>query len=192
MVHHTEDQQARACVLLSGMLSLSSYRSELEGIFRGLTYVTQLGINPQVIHQWCDNEAAVDQCNATYRTPGDMIRPDADILLAIRWLRTHKMAAIQVLCQHLYGHQDTRTRSNAPSPSPPSQDDSPPSDASLSGFSLTSHMDDRSLPAPLTTPSTLTLPARINIECDHLATETLDIILSVGGPPEMSPTLSLP
>lgn len=191
MVHHNEDQQARACVSLSGMSSLSSYRSKLEGIFRGLAYVTQLGINPQVIHQWCDNEAAVDQCNATYWTPGDMIRPDADILLTIAWLRTHKMAAIQVLCRHLYGHQDTQKRNNAPSPSPTSVDSSP-SDASLSGLSLTSHMGDRLSPAPITAPSTLSLPARINIECDHLATETSDVILLAGGPPQMPPTLWLP
>ncbi len=59
--------------LCSGMLplchinSLTSYRSELEGIYHGLRHIQHLKLMPTTIHQWCDSKSAVDNSNRDQR-----------------------------------------------------------------------------------------------------------------------------
>ena len=167
-----------ACFLLSGISSLSSYRSELEGIFRSLKHIEFLGMSASEINMWCDNEAAVDKCSGSLWSPKQMIQPEADILLAIHAIRQYfSSSGTQVTCRHIYAHQDTRRR---------------PHPAVLDS-------DSRSMEDPLshtaTTPianERLDLPTRINIACDRLATETSMAVLEEGTPPLMPPTLDGP
>ena len=108
MVAESQDRAMTACFLLTNISSISSYRSELEGMYRSLIHVCQLGITPRELHQWCDNESAVNDSNRTLNTPGAMVKSDADILLAIHHLRTHMESTCTIHCRHVYGHQDTR------------------------------------------------------------------------------------
>ena len=63
-----------------------------------MKHVEHLGLTPAEIHQYCDNEAAVDKCQAHPWTLKSMIQLDADIILAIhnirRVLRTKGMTVI--------------------------------------------------------------------------------------------------
>lgn len=83
MVAEASDKAMTACFLLTNISSISSYCSKLEGIYCSLVHVDQLDITPMELHQWCDNESAVNDSNKPLTTPGAMIKPDADILLAI-------------------------------------------------------------------------------------------------------------
>lgn len=86
MIADSETSSVSACFLLSQISLISSYRSELEGIYRSLRHVQYLNITPQHIQQWCDNESAVNDSNKPLYTPSAMIKPDADLLLAIHHL----------------------------------------------------------------------------------------------------------
>ncbi len=102
MIYDDADHFAMACFLLSKISSLSSYRSELEGIFRSLKHVKYLGMSPTKISHWCDNEAAVNKCMAPPWKPSLMIQPDADILLAIHQIwRTLLANGTTVICRHI-------------------------------------------------------------------------------------------
>jgi hypothetical protein len=103
-----DEQTTSACFLLTNISSLSSYRSELEGIYHSLLHIRQLGITPREIQQWCDNESAVSDSKHPLITPTAMIKPDADVLLAIHHLRSHMERHCTIHCTHIYGHQDTR------------------------------------------------------------------------------------
>lgn len=83
MIHDSDEHFVKACFLLSDISSASSYRSELEGIFRGLKHVKLLNLTPTEIHQYCNNKAAGDKCMHQPWRPGDMIQADANIILAI-------------------------------------------------------------------------------------------------------------
>ena len=115
MIAETEGSALTACFLLSNISSVSSYRSELEGIYRSLVHVRQLGLSPREVQQWCDNESAVGDSNKPLSTPSAMTKPDADILMAIHHLRSFMETSCSVSCRHVYGHQDTRRR---PVPTP--------------------------------------------------------------------------
>lgn len=110
MIADSEESRVTACFLLTNISSLSSYRSELEGIYRSLYHVQYLGMTPSEIQHWCDNESAVNDCNRPLFSPSAMGKPDADLLLAIHHLRTIMEDRIRITCRHIYGHQDTRTR----------------------------------------------------------------------------------
>lgn len=83
VIYKSELQQLKACYVLENTASMSSYRSELEGMYRGLMDV-QSRLTPNTLHQWCDNEAAVKRYNKELYKPGHMISADADIILAIK------------------------------------------------------------------------------------------------------------
>lgn len=108
ILHHSDKSQLKACYLLERMSSLSSYRSELEGIYRGLKQISASQLRPNHVTQWCDNKAAVDRSNIGLLYPGAMLNVDADILLAITHTRKELGNDTSVVCNHVYGHQDSR------------------------------------------------------------------------------------
>lgn len=111
ILHNSDDEQIKACYLLEKMTSLSSYRSELEGMYRGLQQVLLSGITPQAIEQWCDNEAAVNRSTQPIAHPHDMIAPDADIVLALHATR-QRLEGTSINCRHVYGHQDSKRQTH--------------------------------------------------------------------------------
>ena len=115
MVMDTDSTYMQACFLLQNVNSLTSYRSKLEGIYRGLRHIQFLNLKPVEIQQWCNSKSAVDNSNCELSTPGAMIAPDVDILLAIQHLRS-QMISTTITCQHVYGHQDTRSRDTTRDP----------------------------------------------------------------------------
>ncbi len=86
VVHQQDGSQLQACVHLEPMTSISSYRSKLEGMYRGLCMLRHLGITAAILRQWCYSTAAVDGCNKQFLGPTALVAPDADVLLAIRFL----------------------------------------------------------------------------------------------------------
>ena len=90
--------------------SCSSYRSELEGIYRTLKNVEYLGMTPEEVEHWCDNKTGVINSETRSTTPSTMIAPDADLVLAIHHLQS--TIKYTVKCHHIYGHQRQRQREN--------------------------------------------------------------------------------
>ena len=175
MIQASDTQRVRACLLITGITSLSSYRSELEGIYRCLHHIHHLGLTPSFINQWSDNKAAVDKSNITYWKPSDMLRPDADILLAINHIK-HLLTPSIVDCRHLYGHQDTRSR-------PMIESDDPSNTFSGEEGIRTNHRTKHTDKPP---------HVLLNIECDRIATETSRIIQEDPIIPDLPPTLTPP
>ena len=98
-----------ASVVLHNVSSLSSYRAELEGTLRLLKHIEQLGMSPEEIQYWCDNESAVKANNLDkLHTPADMLAPDADLLLAL--LAHKKRLQTIISCGHVFSHQDQVTK----------------------------------------------------------------------------------
>ena len=186
MIHDDDAHYATACFLLSNISSSSSYRSELEGIFRSLKHVEYLSMAPAEIAHWCDNEAAVNKCMTPLWKPSAMIQPDADILLAIHHLRnTFRTTGTTVVCRHVYGHQDTRTP-RISVPDSPTPSDMPSGSDSDTTYPL--HVS-RTPPPPVRKHDT---PTMINIACDKLATETSAAALAGARNTDLPPTLPYP
>ena len=181
IIHQEDGQELKANYFIRNISSLSSYRSELEGMFRGLKHIEHSTLRPTLLKQWCDNEAAVDKSNKEWIGPSDMLKPDMDVILAIHHTKRNIECHTTIICRHIYGHQDTRTiHRNSPSPT---------SDASVSTTSTSStystHQDqenstdtnhtnpDKQIKPAVKTSTYrpgLSLPARLNVECDRLAT----------------------
>ena len=89
LITRNEDEYVSAVFLLreASITSLSSYRSELEGIFRCLKSIEDLGMTPKEVQHWCDNERAVIGSVNDINSPKSMLGADADILLAIQHIR---------------------------------------------------------------------------------------------------------
>ena len=94
------------CAHIQNITSDTSYRGELEGLYRALRTAAEL--NPDWVQFWCDNKAAVDKSAFRRTTPGMMLQSDADIILAIHELLRNFSG--QATFHHVYGHQDTRRR----------------------------------------------------------------------------------
>ena len=178
MITQDVEHYLMACCDLSSLSSHTSYRGELEGIYRALVHTTSLPIpHPTDVAVWCDNKAAIDKNTTPLYTPGAMLQPEADILLATAATLT-LLPDTTVTFHHVYGHQDTRTRpqdNDLPSPSsvahdPPDFDE--PFDAPH--------------PATPTRTQGLTRAALVNVACDTLANETAQHILTQDSPPEHS------
>ena len=104
MIATGTEHQIQACFLMANVNKVTSYRSELEGIFRALKHIEFLNWAPTELDQWCDNKQAVhDSMNFPYR-PTDMMGADTDLVLAIHYLKSKLTTTIN--CQHVYGHQD--------------------------------------------------------------------------------------
>jgi hypothetical protein len=165
MVQQTENNCLKACYILENTTSLTSYRSELEGMYRGLKQVEALPTLPTQLNQWCDNKAAVDQCNEVWVKPGSLIKPDADVLLAIQHVCSTLGKETSITCQHVYRHQDTR--------SPRISDKANEYDSTPTCSCDEYDNDDEQQKTPQPTQQSMSLQARINIECDRIATETM-------------------
>jgi hypothetical protein len=70
ILHQSADKKIKACFLIRDMTSLSSYRSELEGLYRALLQLQRSGLQPGVTSQWCDNKTAVDKSSTELYAPG--------------------------------------------------------------------------------------------------------------------------
>ena len=81
------DQHLQACFLLSDVNSVTSYRSELEGVFRSLKHMEYLNMTPSKVKQWCDNELSVKSSRSAPDRPAQMLHADADLVLAIHSLK---------------------------------------------------------------------------------------------------------
>ncbi len=185
-----ESSAISACFLLTNISSVSSYRSELEGIYRSLLHIQQLGITPMEIQMWFNNESAVSNSNSVISSPSKMTQPDADILLAIHHLRSEMERRCKIHCSHIYGHQDTRRR-RSPVVLEASTDALSDS-ASTATATVESHGTWSVSPpsSPALTPTNLTdrnervgvtskpsLPVLLNIKSDKLASSTTSIAL---------------
>ncbi len=152
MVMDTNSTYMQACFLLRNINSITSYWSELKEIYWGLHRIQFLNLNPVEFQQWCDSKGAVDNSNRDPPTPGAMIAPATDIILAIQHLRA-QMDLSKITCQHVYGRQDSRRWETLPNPLPGN-------------------------PLPLLPPSTqLSQEAEINIECDRIANKMAQFAL---------------
>ena len=185
VIHQTEGQHLKACYVLENMSSISSYRSELEGMYRGLVDVKSR-LTPVSIHQWCDNKAAVDKYNLNIYTPSQMIAPDADVLLAIKHVSKQLAESTEIVCKHIYGHQDSKSRIQ-PHTEVSDGMESDESERESDELSLydSEEGDRRQKPLPLS------LEAKINIECDRIATETMDAVRR-GNAHGLPPVIKLP
>ena len=186
VIHQTDGRQLKACYVLENMSSMSSYRSELEGMYRGLVDVKSR-LTPSAIRQWCDNKAAVDKYNMNIYTPSQMIASDADIILAIKHVSNQLKGSTEVICKHIYGHQDSRGEVQK--------------HAELTGGTDSERSeiasDEESLQDPKEydkrrTPLPLSLEARINIECDRIAEETIDAAREGNTQCKLPPVINLP
>jgi hypothetical protein len=102
------DNILAATFLMTDISSVSSYRSELEGIFRSLKHLEYKNVTPTMVQHWCDNERGVISSNTPPWCPADMMKADADLVLAIHHLKS--TLPFPVKCQHVYGHQDSKKR----------------------------------------------------------------------------------
>jgi hypothetical protein len=184
ILHHTDQSQLKACYLLEPMSSLSLYRSELEGIYRGLQQILASQIRPGHVNQWCDNKAAVDRSNAGLQYPGAMLNPDADILLAIGHTRKELGGDTSVVCRHVYGHQDSRGHKQSGKQWSEGAESSDREITFNDNTDCDDEPEDFSTVTKTAEQKTLPLSARLNIECDRLATET------IGAPLEQKNTQS--
>lgn len=188
VLHQAEGQHIKACYSLENISSLSSYRSELEGMYRGLKHIAHAGLAPTEIRQWCDNEAAVDRSNRPLYKPGDMIKPDADIVLAIHHTRQQMETGSTIICRHIYGHQDSTKRANINDTSG-NKDATEDIRTDMQDLAIAPAMDKTK---PRQKPKALNLPATINIECDRIATETATAVTANPNQNHLTPVLSLP
>lgn len=194
MIHASTDSCASACFLLSHISSLSSYHSKLEGIFRSLKHVEYLGLTPAKIHHYCDNEAAVNKSNHAPRRPSAMMQPEADILLAIHYLRqTLSCKGTSMICRHIYAHQDTRAPHTLAMFSPDQPRHTLAQDILTDELPLAPLNPLNRTPSPTAcTCHPLDTPTRIKIECDRIASHISQAAINGGTGEGLPPTLPYP
>ena len=73
IIHQEDGHELKANYFIRNISSLSSYRSELEGMFRGLKHIEHSPLRPTLLKQWCNNEAAVNNSNKEWVGPSDML-----------------------------------------------------------------------------------------------------------------------
>ena len=104
LISANQNEYMTACFLLQDSNAVSSYRSELEGVFRVMKQIEYTGMDIEEMIHWCDNELSVKNTGTVPQTPGDMIKADTDLVLAIHHMRTKCNYIFE--CKHVYGHQD--------------------------------------------------------------------------------------
>lgn len=180
MISHTDTEFIKACAHITNISSLSSYRGELEGIYRALRHMLQRNLSPELIDFGCDNKAAIDNLNTSYRTPAMMLQPEADIILATHAL-TAGLPHTLVKFSHIYGHQDTRGVT-----APPQLES--PSSVSVVSMDFERDFDE---PTQLCSPR-LSKAARVNIICDELAANTALLVDNTNSTADSLRTLQPP
>ena len=106
VLHEDDNHALSACFIMNNVSSMSSYRLELEGSFRLLKHAQMCGMTETEIAQWGDNERAVASTNNKVARPKDMIKPEADLIMAIHNLKKDMPKVLK--CRHVYAHQDSR------------------------------------------------------------------------------------
>ena len=194
---------ASACIILSNINAVSSYRSELEGIYRGLLDLEQRDVKAPEVTQWCDNELAVTRSNEPPSKPRHTVEADADLVLAIQL--TKSRLPFLVHTRHVYGHQDGQGKRKADRAAKRARDErlrnaqewTAASDSEDSADEMVNAEKKLFNPAPMPSEekdigtSNTTDEVQINIECDRIASETTQAVLKGGvSPPD--PVISLP
>ena len=86
----------------------NSYRMELEGIYLGTKLAVEAGSTDQQWNFWTDIRAAITQCEKRHLTTNDMVAPESDVVLAIRYqLQKHGREGH---FHHVWGHQNKERR----------------------------------------------------------------------------------
>ena len=70
-----------------------------------LMYIKYLGLDPKEVQIWCDNDETVKSSDAEEVTRKDVMKSDADLVLAIHSLK--KQFQTKPRIRHVYSHQDT-------------------------------------------------------------------------------------
>ncbi|KAL7551610.1 hypothetical protein ACHAWF_018082 [Thalassiosira exigua] len=199
------EAKEEACILLHDQTtSCTGFRSESEGIFRSLHHLHQLGVHPQEVVQWCDNEYAVESSNRPPKTPREVMASEADVIMAIHDLKSR--LPFPVVRRHVYGHQDTRGQRHKAKPKAKRRriliEDEREVDLLTSESEATSSSsEDSSTTATQGPRNPYVKPrkpppreVRNNIRCDEMASDTTAIAVEGGidSLPTMPPTLSPP
>ena len=101
---NTEGKHVAAARTLHSEQAKKSYRTELEGIYLGTTLAMEAGSTDKQWEFLTDSRAAVTQCEKKHLTTGDMLAPDADVVLAINYqLQNHGREG---RFDHVRGHQN--------------------------------------------------------------------------------------
>ncbi len=183
----TKDQSLQGCCNLTDISSITSYRGELEGLYRSLLHVIARQLAPRRMKFWCDNQAAINKISTGLHTPSAMVQPEADILMAIQ-VAQNGLQDTEMTFHHVYGHQDTRHRDTELDAALGS-----PSSLSCDSFDFDTPFEDaaekRNTVAPRR-PQRLSREARVNIICDELANDTARSVAEAEGP--LPPTLQPP
>ena len=81
-----------------------SYRHELLGIYDGLKFTLESRPNIKSATCHCDNKSGIDKIILPIHSPGDLMRPDMDIVMAIKaYVSENKL---DVGFEHVKGHAD--------------------------------------------------------------------------------------
>ena len=90
---------------------LYSYRHELIGIYDGLKFTNERRPNIQSFTCHCDNKSGINKLTLPIQSPGDMMRPDMDVVMAIKdyVLRNE----INIDYAHVKGHADRKSTKEA-------------------------------------------------------------------------------
>ena len=172
VIYQSERQQLKACYVLENTSSMSSYQSELEGMYRGLMDV-QSRLTPNTLQQWCENEAAVKRYNKELYKPSHVVSADADVILVIKHVAGQMAESTDIVCGHIYGHQDSAKGRG--SRQTVTGDESASKDGEESrGEDDIGEVEDEVGTRQQQRP--LSLEARINIECDRIANETIKAV----------------
>ena len=180
-------QLIQGCCNITNVSSITSYRGELEGLYRSLLHVMSRHLAPQRMEFWCDNKAAIDKSTIGLYTPGAMVQPEADVIMAIQ-ATCQDLQNTEYSFHHVYGHQDTRHSDNGPDEILGS-----PSSLSCTSFDFDTPFEDepeQRPPQSTRAPPRLSRAARINIICDELANDTARSVAEADGP--LPPTLQPP
>ena len=97
-----------ACYLMANINAISSYRSELEGVFLSLKHLEYLNITPKEVRQWCNNKRSVISSREAPNRTWGKIKIDADLILAIHHLKNNLKFPVD--CRHVYGHKDVKNK----------------------------------------------------------------------------------
>ena len=170
LVATSNEEFTKACFLMTDVSSVNSYRAELEGIFRSLHHMEQLGMDPETeVTQWCDNQAGIENCNHPPQSKKDVLAPEGDLILAIHHLKQRLRG--EVIHRHVNGHQDTKRKKGRKSTA--DERNASDDDSMATTESTTANHNPKA-------EVTLSNEAMMNIACDELAGEVTAVALEVG------------